>query len=296
MAISLRQDLSAFNELTGNSEKNVWCIGRAQIDLAKMCLIAPSLKPIITAENIFNHDVAFVADPFRIVANGNTYVFAESWSRSNKRGQIAAFHLNDSSQVIDSSTVLDEPFHLSYPCVFKYREEYYMLPEAWESGQLILYKARTFPWKWDRFKVLFEADYADPQIFFHENVWYIFLNTDPLINANASIFWSESLLGSWLPHPQNPIFRDDPFRSRSAGPIFRHRGRIFRFSQDCHKLYGQSVFASEIIALSPSSINIRSIGQIEMIRPKWAKSAFHHLDVFFENGAYYALFDGYTKV
>jgi hypothetical protein len=259
-----------------------------------MRLVTPSKRPLIAAGNLTGSDVAFVADPFRIAMKDTTYVFAEVWSRSEQRGQVAVFRLNACGQVLESGIVLAEPFHLSYPCVFKQGRSYYMLPEAWESGQLVLYKARRFPWEWERFKVLLELDYADPQIFFKENIWYIFLNTDPLTNASASVFWAESLLGDWHPHSQNPIFNDDALRARSAGPLIRHDGRIFRFSQDCRQRYGQSVFASEIVELSPFSICTRSVGQVELDRPEWARSAFHHLDIFLENGIYHALFDGYT--
>jgi hypothetical protein len=264
------------------------------MDIAEMRLIAPSAQPIVTAENIAGCDIAFVADPFRIAVKGASYVFAEAWSRSVKRGQIAVFKLSACGQVLESAIVLAEPFHLSYPYVFSLGGHYYMLPEAWESGQLVLYKARTFPWDWERFRVLLELDYADPQLFFHEDIWYIFLNTDPLTNGSTSVFWANSLFGDWQPHCQNPIFCGDPLRARSAGPFIRHQGRIFRFSQDCRQRYGQGVFASEVIELSPYRIRTRSVGHVELERPRWAETAFHHLDVFLENGVHHALFDGYS--
>jgi hypothetical protein len=287
--------LRDFNDLSGNSDRNSWCIGRAQIDLEKMRLIAPSEKPIIDAANLDNSDIAFVADPFRIVVNDAIYIFTEAWSRSAQRGQIAVFTMNSCGHVVDWSVVLAEPFHLSYPCVFKQGAEYYMLPEAWESGQLLLYKAKTFPWCWERFKTLLELDYADPQIFYHNGAWYIFLNTDPLTNATASVFWTESLLGKWHPHPQNPMFSNDSIRSRSAGPLINSCGRIFRFSQDCRRQYGHCVFASEIVELSPSSICTTPARQVALDRPTWAGGAFHHMDVFLENGVHHALFDGYAS-
>jgi hypothetical protein len=259
-----------------------------------MHLIAPSTKPIISVENVTGFDIAFVADPFRIAVRGAIFVFAEAWNRSTQRGQIALFQLNERCQVVDSGIVLVEPFHLSYPCVFKYDGDYYMLPEAWESGQLILYRARRFPWVWERRRVLLELDYADPQIFFHENAWYMFLNTDPLTNASASVFWAESPLGKWHPHPQNPICSGDPLRARSAGPLIRYNGRTFRFTQDCRQRYGQSLYASEIVELSPSRICTVAVGQVELDRPEWARSAFHHIDVFTDNGVLRALIDGYS--
>lgn len=285
--------LSAFNDVTGNSGSNRWSIGRATIDLSTMRLISPSVAPIIEATHL-GPDFDFVADPFRLTVDSTAVVFAEAWSRSAQRGQIAAFLLDAEARVVKSAVVLAEPFHLSYPCVFRSGGSYYMLPEAWESGQLSLYKARTFPWEWEHCKVLVELDYADPQILFHENVWYIFLNTDPLTNACASIFWAESLRGSWHPHAVNPALGGDVRLARSAGPLLRHDGRIIRFSQDCRSRYGQGVFASEIIELSPSRFHAATVGPVGLDRPSWARSAFHHLDVYVERGVHHALFDGYS--
>jgi hypothetical protein len=286
--------LSAFNDLTGNSGLNAWSIGRARFEIAKMRLVAPSSKPIISAANLINPDIVFVSDPFRIVVQDSTYIFAEAWSLSAQRGQIAVFQMKNRDQVVASGIVLAEPFHLSYPCVFKHQGYYYMLPEAWENGQLVLYKAEMFPWVWRPENVLLELDYADPQIFFYHDCWYIFLNTDPLRNATASVFWSDSLRTNWRAHPQNPIFHGDSLRARSAGPFIRHRERIVRFSQDCRQQYGQSVFASEIVELSPTTIRMKSLGEVGLDRPDWAQGGFHHVDVFLENGVHHALFDGYS--
>jgi hypothetical protein len=286
--------MNAFNELTGNSDQNTWSIGCAEFDFKEMRLLSPSKVPIISAQDLKSNEASFVADPFRIKTENATYVFAEAWSPLAQRGQIAVFILNSDNHIIKSHIVLSEPFHLSYPFVFKQDNDYYMLPEAWESGQLILYKAKAFPWCWDRYKVLLEIDYADPQLILLGDIWYLFVNTDPLMNRTASVFWSESLLKDWRALPGNPIFQNNPFYARSAGRIFQYRGRFFRFSQNCSERYGKSVFVSEILNLSPSGISIKIMGEVGLKRPKWAGTGFHHMDIFFENDTCYAMFDGYT--
>lgn len=284
--------MCAFHDLTESSGLKTWRIGRARLDLEALHLSAPSPTPFLAAEHL-GDDFAFVADPFRVVVRGVTYVLAEAWSRSAGRGQIAAFEVGPLGQVVNSAIVLAEPFHLSYPCVFELEGDFYLLPEAWESGKLMLYKAQAFPWAWERCKVLFELGYADPQVFLHDGVWYLFLNTDPLTNATASLYWAESPLGRWRAHPQSPIYAGDALRARSAGPLLRHCGRILRFSQDCRQRYGQAVFASEIVELSPTCIRTEPLGLVGLDVPPWAATAFHHLDVFNEGGVCCALFDGY---
>ena len=44
--------------------------------------------------------------------------------------------------------MLAEPFHLSYPYVFAWRGEYYMVPECHAAGAVRLYRAAEFPTRW----------------------------------------------------------------------------------------------------------------------------------------------------
>ena len=46
--------------------------------------------------------------------------------------------------------VLVEEFHLSYPVIFDFDGRKYMMPEANESNQLLLYECEQFPYKWKK--------------------------------------------------------------------------------------------------------------------------------------------------
>jgi hypothetical protein len=284
--------LSAFNNLTGNSGCNPWQIGRGTFDVARRELVAEAALPLIDESKLAGGDIAFVADPFHVTVGGTTFILAEAWSKSAQRGRIAAFELGADDRVVHSAIVLAEAFHLSYPCVFECAGSYYMLPEAWESGNLILYKALAFPWRWQCESILLTLDYADPQIFFDGDICYLFLNTDPLSNSSLSVFWSKSLTGEWRSHPKNPVLDGNPLLARSAGPLYYDKGRLLRFSQDCRKTYGRDVFVSEITKLSPTEFSCEPIGPVLFDRPPWARSAFHHLHIFGAGGR--TLFDGYT--
>lgn len=284
--------MSAFNKLTGNSGHNSWQVGRGRFDATKMQLVAESAAPLIKGAMVSGGDAAFVADPFYMTIGDSSFILAEAWSRSAQRGRIAAFELDAEGQIVRSAIVLAEPFHLSYPCVFERDGSYYMLPEAWESGQLVLYKAEMFPWSWQRAAILLELDYADPQVFFDGDICYIFLNTDPLSNASLSVFWAEGLSGEWRSHPKNPVVECNPALARSAGPLINNRGRLLRFSQGCQETYGRDIVVSEITKLTPTDFCCEYVGPVLFNRPGWAKNAFHHLHVFGTDGQ--ALFDGYT--
>ena len=59
----------------------------------------------------------FYADPFLISNNGCDYCFVEDYNFITQKGTIRAFLL-DENNFVDQGTVLEEPFHLSYPNIF----------------------------------------------------------------------------------------------------------------------------------------------------------------------------------
>lgn len=282
--------MRAFNELTGNSGAAPWCVGRGLFDAARLELKARS-APLLTPACL-GSEFGFVADPFRIAFDGTEYIFAEVWYPSAERGQIAVFEMAGDS-IRSAEVVLAEPFHLSYPCVFEADGCYYMLPEAWESGALLLYKAHRFPWTWRLCETLLRIDYADPQICFSGGLWYIFLNTDPLSNATCSIFWAESPRGPWRGHTRNPVVANDPALARSAGPFLSSAGKLLRFTQDCRRSYGGGILVSQITGLSPDHYAHRALGPLTVERPVWASTALHHVHVYRDRGHDRAVFDGY---
>ena len=62
--------------------------------------------------------------------------------------------------------VLDEPFHISYPQVFKHKDRYFMLPETKRSNNILLYEAKNFPYDWGIVDTLIHnVRYKDPSIY-----------------------------------------------------------------------------------------------------------------------------------
>ena len=53
--------------------------------------------------------------------------------------------------------ILKDKFHFSYPHIFEYNNDIYMIPETYQSLQLRLYKCKDFPYTWELEKVLFEV-------------------------------------------------------------------------------------------------------------------------------------------
>jgi len=88
--------------------------------------------------------------------------------------------------------------------------------------------------------VLYEGTvYADPNLFFHNNAWYLFY-TSPGDN-DLNIYKSDTLEGEF-----KQLINTQTEHSRGAGNIFKHEGKIIRPVQDCSKIYGGATIFKEI--------------------------------------------------
>jgi len=129
-------------------------------------------NPIMSAEKITDVSADFVADPFVIEHNGTWFMFFEVLLRETYEGDIGLATSIDGLNWEYVGIVLDEHFHLSYPNVFKLRDEFYMIPESNRAESIRLYKAESFPSKWSFQHSLVTGRFVDPTIFYYENQWW----------------------------------------------------------------------------------------------------------------------------
>ena len=93
--------------------------------------------------------------------------------------------------------VLDEEFHLSYPYVFEWKNEYYLIPESNEDLAVRLYKAESFPDKWEYIGNLISGyHFIDPSIVYYKNIWWLFVATVP-DDGVINLYYSDNLIW-WL--------------------------------------------------------------------------------------------------
>jgi hypothetical protein len=96
-------------------------------------------NPVITARDITDVTADFVADPFMIRENNKWHMFFEVMTR---KGEIGLAQSSDGLHWDYRQIVLREPFHLSYPYVFKWNDDYYMIPEANQTEMRLLFSFR----------------------------------------------------------------------------------------------------------------------------------------------------------
>ena len=206
-----------------------------------------------------------LADPFVVEDNGRNWLFVEEIPAPGAKGHLAVIELGKDGGFSEPVSVLEKPYHLSYPFVFRDQGEFFMLPETSANHTIELYRATRFPFEWKLHKVLFSNVRAvDTTPLFLDGIWYL-LTTSARHGHETFLFWSKALDGEWHYHPRNPIC-SDVRRARGAGAIFRSHGTLIRPAQDCSMRYGYAIALNRVLTISPTDYQEELI---EVIYPKW---------------------------
>ena len=151
-------------------------------------------NPIMRAEDVTDVSAKFVADPFLIQEDSTWYLFFEVYNNQSQQGDLAVATSNDAKRWKYEQVVLDESFHLSYPYVFKWQEEYYLIPESFEANAVRLYKAVDFPSQWTFVGNLIEGrEFVDPSIVHFNDKWWTFVATTD--NETLRLYYADELTG-----------------------------------------------------------------------------------------------------
>jgi hypothetical protein len=216
----------------------------------------------------------FWADPHLLYKDAKYYVFFEEYLYQLGKGHISLIVMDAEGNYENPVVVLHKPYHLSYPFVFEWQEELYVMPETHANKTIEIYRCVKFPLVWEFEKNIMEdVSAVDATLFQHQDKWWLFVNIAE--NEGASLcdelflFHSESPLSSeWIPHPRNPIISDIK-KSRPAGRVFERNGRIYRPSQIDSPHYGYGTNLNEIIRLTETEYEEKPVASIE---PKWDKN------------------------
>ena len=210
------------------------------------------------------------ADPFPVDTPLGELLFVEEYVRNDHKGRLAVVRLDDSPRGWRSvETVLDLPTHLSYPFVFRFEDDWYMLPEQAGTGALQLYVAEEFPTRWHWHSTALDLPASDATLIEIDGRWWMFAALMPKGGTTADelhIFHAASPLGPWIAHVRNPVVSD--IRSaRPAGRVYRMDGVWYRAAQDGAVTYGHSVC---IVRIDRIDMEDYRETVVDVIRPYWA--------------------------
>jgi hypothetical protein len=228
----------------------------------------------------------FWADPHIILHDDKYYIFIEEMIFKNRRAHISVITLDKHCNHDQPRIVLQKPYHLSYPFVFRHDNRYYMIPETSENQTIELYRCTGFPDKWEFVMNLMEnVEAVDTTLLERDGKWWMFVNIREHPGASLSeelfLFHSTELMtNKWKPHPMNPVISDVK-NARQAGKIFEMNGNLYRVGQDCSVRYGYAMNINRITALNE---NEYSEIRVQEITPSWKNNLLRTHTLNFQNG------------
>jgi hypothetical protein len=250
-------------------------------------------KPCFTAADITAPKSQFVADPFLVRERDNYFLFFELVNESNGRGELGVAESTNLTDWTYKGVVLAEPFHLSYPFVFKERGSYYMIPESRAAGEVRLYKAVSFPTIWKFEKTLLRGQFVDSSLVRFKGKWWLFSGLSPY---SLSLFYADSFRGPWKAHAHNPIYRDDNSRARPAGRPIVYNDELIRFVQDNREGYGKKVRAMKVDAITANVFTEHPLEPDPFLSAggtAWRSNGMHHISPLqLPHGEWVAAVDG----
>jgi hypothetical protein len=229
-------------------------------------------------------------------------MFFEIWDKNESRGKIGLATSRDALSWEYQQIVLNEPFHLSYPYVFEWGGDYYMIPETATAKSVRLYKASQFPLKWNYMCTLLHGPrFVDSSIFRWQQRWWLFTETNPQVrHSTLRLYKAEHFAGPWREHPKSPIVAADGHIARPAGRVVCWQGRPVRFAQDCYPIYGNAVHAFMVSTLTPDDYAEQPLAPGPILAQgstQWNRGGMHHVDAHeLEGGEWLASIDGWYPV
>jgi hypothetical protein len=264
------------------AEKEQWTIGIYEGDSPFNFPASQNRwNPILTAQDVTDVPAKFVADPFLVQDDGTWHLFFEVYNLATQQGDLAVATSTDTRNWKYEQIIIDEPFHLSYPYVFKWQDEYYLIPESFEANAIRLYRAVDFPTRWEYVTTLVDnVDRLDNSIVHYNDRWWLFSATTG--NDTLHLYYADDLLGPWQEHPASPIVEHNTHIARPSGRVIVYQDRLFRYTMDVSPEVGtHQIWAYEITDISPATYAEKLAKETPIVKPSgngWNAQAMHQLD------------------
>ena len=197
----------------------------------------------------------FYADPFLVFEKDEPWIFFEEYSFEIGKGCLSCAKLSDLHNI--RKVDIQQKHHVSYPNMFVYENNWYLIPETCHMNQIVLYKCVSFPDKWKREAIIQDKVHAGDSTFLtYKGLLYIFTAIQKGPIAELRIFWNTCLTEPWKMHAINNHESNMAASNveRPAGNFFIDaKDRLIRPAQQNRQYYGSGVVLQHVTELSPTT-------------------------------------------
>jgi hypothetical protein len=222
----------------------------------------------------------YYADPFVFEEQGKRYLFVEDYVYAARRGHLSVATWTGAGWSTPRA-IVERPYHLSWPRVFRRDGAIWMIPETSEARTLELYRAVDFPHKWELATVLAsDISLADATMIERDDGCWMLAS---IIDRPGTSSWdglavlrADDPLKAWRLTGTGAALIDVR-AARPAGEIVERAGHWLRPVQDCSLSYGSGLGIARIDMLGEGQIRQTLVAQLSP-RPDWNAIGVHTLN------------------
>ncbi len=180
----------------------------------------------------------WMADPFVLdVTDDEILLLVEEMPYRIHKGIIALLHIDRHSfMILSRKVLLEQPYHLSFPAIWRHDGHIYVYPECAKGSKLCLYEYDS-----QSESLRFVNTICD------DVVWDSYITEalgEPLLFTAAH---GDQILDIYRWNTQNERFvpiqqiRSDKPNSRMGGAVFEYKGQYYYPAQNCETTYGGAI-------------------------------------------------------
>lgn len=202
----------------------------------------------------------WIADPILVFVDGERYIFVEAYEKKRGKAAIGYYHFEDDKPIY-KGLIIENSYHMSYPCVFEHDGTYYMIPESSANNSITLYKAEHFPDKWVKDKDLIaEEKYVDSTVISNGNKT-ILISYRSTKKGWELVQFALDMENKKLTEESKVFYGENI--GRPAGYVFDGN---MRPAQDCRRKYGENLLIYEVNSLQPYAEHLVRIVGVDQFR------------------------------
>lgn len=200
----------------------------------------------------------WLADPFIFEKDDIVYIFYEAFDLIERKGKIAYSIMKNNGSFTEPTIILNEKYHLSFPYIFEYKNDIYIMPESSSDYRVKLFKATLFPNQWEPADIILPDIYACDSIFItNKEERYLHINEmyHNTPNGSYSSCWVKNYiykLNGFKTQLEAIKISEGDYGIRNAGKSFYIGNKLYRPGQDCrNNQYGKGIVLFEIETIIP---------------------------------------------